>query len=267
MRRYERSHINEVWCGDTCYGPKIKENGKEKRIYIIGLIDDASRLITGIGVFYNDNFYNLMAVIKSAISKYGKPSTFNFDNGRNYKNHQMNLLAARIGTYINYNPPYSPEGKAKCERFWRTLRDHWMSTLKLEDFHDLNKVNISLQNYVNEYNNTIHSSLDNKTPNERFFEEIKLIHYLDETKLEEDFMIEEKRKVSLDNVIVLDGKEYEVPYRYSNQKITIRYLPDVLEAYVIDPLTKKKEKIHLLDKHSNANIKREKYYLSKGGNN
>ena len=41
--------------------------------YIIALIDDASRFITGIDMFYNDNFINLMSVMRAAIAKYGRP--------------------------------------------------------------------------------------------------------------------------------------------------------------------------------------------------
>lgn len=33
MRRYERPHINEVWCGDSSVGPRmITESGKRKSI-------------------------------------------------------------------------------------------------------------------------------------------------------------------------------------------------------------------------------------------
>lgn len=99
MRRYERPHINEVWCGDSSVGPRLTdESGKKHRVYIIALIDDASRFITGIDVFYNDNFINLLSVMKSAVAKYGRPKVFNFDNGKSYKNKQMELLAARIST-------------------------------------------------------------------------------------------------------------------------------------------------------------------------
>ena len=79
MRRYERPHINEVWCGDSIVGPYLKTgDGKKHRINVIALIDDASRFITGIDVFFHDTFVNLMSVMKSAISKYGKPKVFNF---------------------------------------------------------------------------------------------------------------------------------------------------------------------------------------------
>lgn len=103
MRRYERPHISEVWCGDSSAGPRLTDpDGKKHRVYIIALIDDASRFITGIDVFYNDNFINLMSVMRSAIAKYGRPKIFNFDNGKSYKNKQMELPAARIGTTLSY---------------------------------------------------------------------------------------------------------------------------------------------------------------------
>ena len=108
LRRYERPHINEVWCGDSSVGPRLSVNGAKKKVYIIALIDDSSRFIVGIDVFFNDTFVNLMSVIKSAVSKYGRPKTFNFDNGSAYKNKQMELLAARIGSAINYCQPVHP---------------------------------------------------------------------------------------------------------------------------------------------------------------
>ena len=63
-------------------GPYLKtDDGKKHQVYIITLIDDASRLIVGIDVFFHGNFVNLMSVIKSAVAKYGRPQLFNFDNG------------------------------------------------------------------------------------------------------------------------------------------------------------------------------------------
>ena len=127
MRRYERPHINEVWCGDSSVGPYLKTpDGKKHKVYIIALIDDASRFIVGIDIFFNDNFVNLMSVIKSAVAKYGRPQMFNFDNGSSYKNKQMELLAARIGSVIHYDQPYTPTQKAKIERWFRTMKDQWM---------------------------------------------------------------------------------------------------------------------------------------------
>ena len=265
MRRYERPHTNEVWCGDSSVGPYLKVDGKKQRTYIIALIDDASRMIVGIDIFFNDNFVNLMSVIRGAVIKYGKPKKFNFDNGANYRSSQMNLLAARIGTIIHYNPARTPTGKAKIERWFRTLKDQWMSQLCMNDFKDIEELRKSLFAYVQEYNQRIHSSLNGKSPMERFFSESTLIIRMSDQEVERSFLLEIERKVSNDSVIVIDEKEYEVNYKYQGQKLLIRYSPDLKKVYVVDSISKELEPIQLLDKNKNATMHRHKLKLSELG--
>ena len=264
MRRYERPHINEVWCGDSSAGPYLTTDDKKKhRVWIIALLDDASRFITGIDVFFNDNFVNLMSVIKSAVSKYGCPQMFVFDNGSAYRNKQMELLAARIGTTLHYCKPYTPTQKAKCERWFRSMKEMWMAGLNMNDFHTLDELRGSLLSFVRQYNQKIHSSLQGKTPQERFFEEPERIHRLDEETIENSFLLEIERRVSADCVIVIDQVEYAVDYRFAKQKETLRYSPDMQNIYVVEAdgaLTP----IRLLNKHENASVKREKVHLTGG---
>lgn len=262
-KRYEKEHINEVWYGDTSYGPYIyDEEGNKKRVYIIALIDDASRMIVGCKAFFEDNFVNLMDTIKSSVSKYGVPKLLSFDNGANYRSNQMNLLAARIGVAINYCPPKTPQSKAKIERWFKTLKDQYLSTIKSYDYHSLDEFNINLTSYVQKYNTTIHSSLDNICPLDRFFKESHLIIRKTEEEIERDFLIEIERKVSLDSVVIIDEKEYEVDYHYQGQKIIIRYTPDLKNVYIVDKDDKSLIPINILDKHGNADFKREKVRLS-----
>ena len=264
MRRYERPHINEVWCGDSSVGPRLTDkDGKKHRIYIIALIDDASRFITGVDIFYNDNFVNLMSVMKSAVSKYGRPKVLNFDNGKSYKNRQMELLAARIGTTLSYCQPYTPTGKAKIERWFRTLKDQWMAGLDMQDFHSLDELRGSLYSYVQRYNQTPHASLRGMSPQDRFFSEPEQIRRLSADDIGKDFLLEIERRVSADCVIVIDQIEYEVDYRFARQRIRLRYSPDMKDIFVIETdgaLTP----IRLLNKTENALIKREKVHLCKG---
>jgi len=260
MRRYERAHINELWAGDSSVGPYLKINGRKVKTYMIALIDDASRMIVGIRLFENDNFLNLMSVIKSAISKYGKPKYFNFDNGKPYKNEQMSLLAARIGSVIRYCEPYSPEAKAKIERWYRTLKDQWMGITDWNSFASLKEAEESLLSYVNRYNNTTHTSLG-MTPSERFFMETEHIIRLSPEKIKTSFLLEKVCRVSADNIIILNKKEYEVPYVYSKQRIKIRYASDLSKVYVVS-LEGELTEISLVDKVANSKIKREKIRLS-----
>ena len=264
MRRYERPHINEVWCGDSSVGPRLTDSdGKKHRVYIIALIDDASRFITGIDVFYHDNFINLMSVMKSAIAKYGRPKVFNFDNGKSYKNRQMELLAARIGTTLSYCQPYTPTGKAKIERWFRTMKDQWMAALDMRDFYSLEELRGSLYAFVQQYNQSPHSSLRGLSPQDRFFSESEQIRRLSEEDIRQNFLLELERRVSADSVIVIDQIEYEVDYRFARQRIRLRYSPDMKEIFIVEAggtLTP----IRLLNKTENALIKREKVRLCKG---
>ena len=264
MRRYERPHINEVWCGDSCVGPYLKAaDGGKKKVYIIALIDDASRFIVGIDVFYNDNFVNLMSVMKSAVAKHGRPKIFNFDNGSAYKNKQMELLVARIGSIVNYCKPYTPTAKAKIERWFRTMKDQWLAGLDIRTFHDLAQLRESLFAYVYSYNRTPHSSLSGKTPQERFFSEPEQIRRLTLEEINKAFLLEVERRVSADSVVTIDNIVYEVDYRFANRRIRLRYSPNLETVYVVEPagvLTP----IRLLNKQENAIIKREKIHLSKG---
>ena len=264
MRRYERPHINEVWCGDSCVGPGLRTpDGRRHKVFIIALIDDASRFIVGIDIFFNDNFINLMSVMKSAVAKYGRPQLFNFDNGSSYKNRQMELLAARIGSALHYNQPYTPTGKAKIERWFRTMKDQWMAALDIRDFHSLEELRGSLMAYVQLYNRSPHASLGGKSPQDRFFSEPDRIRRLPQDKLDTDFLLQIERRVSADCVIVIDHVEYEVDCRFAKQRICLRYSPDLKDIFIVEPdgsLTP----IRLLNKQENAFVKREKIHLCRG---
>ena len=264
MRRYERPHINEVWCGDSSVGPYLKTpDGKKHKVYIIALIDDASRFIVGIDVFFNDNFINLMSVMKSAVAKYGRPRMLNFDNGSSFKNKQMELLAARIGSVIHYDQPYTPTQKAKIERWFRTMKDQWMSSLDIRDFSSLDGLRGNLLAYVQAYNQTVHSSLKGMSPQERFFSEPDHIRRLSYEDIDNSFLLEIERRVSADCVIVIDQIEYEVDCRFAKQRIRLRYSPDMKDIFVVEAdgtLTP----IRLLNKTENATVKREKIHLCRG---
>lgn len=264
MRRYERPHINEVWYGDTCYGPYLDTDDGKKRVYFIALIDDASRFMVAADIFFNDNFENLMGVIKSAVSKFGRPKLFSFDNGSTYRNLQMELLAARIGSSVHYCEPFTPTSKSKIERWFLTLRMQYLASLDMRRFHSIGEIRSDFAAYVARYNQTPHSSLDGMTPQDRFFSEPEQIRRLSEDDIDHSFLLEVDRRVSSDSVITIDKTEYEVHYRYAKQRIRLRYSPDMAKVFVVEP-SGELTPIRLLNKRENALVKRERVRLSDGG--
>lgn len=264
MRRYERPHINEVWYGDTCYGPYLATPEGKKRVYFIALIDDASRFIVAADVFLNDNFENLMSVIRSAVSRYGRPKLFSFDNGSTYRNKQMELLAARIGSSVHYCEPFTPTSKSKIERWFLTLRMQYLAALDMRKFHSIEEMRTDLAAYVLRYNQTPHSSLGKMPPQERFFSEPEQIRRLSQEDIDHSFLLEIERRVSPDNVILIGKTEYEVHYRYAKQRIRLRYSPDMEKVFVVEP-SGELTPVRLLNRQENSLVKRERVRLSDGG--
>ena len=138
-----------------------------------------------------------------------------------------------------------------------------MASLDMRDFHSLEELRGSLLAFVRAYNLSTHSSLQGRSPQDRFFSEPERIRRLEIQKIEESFLLELERRVSADSVIVIDQIEYEVDYRFARQRITLRYSPDMKDIFVVEhdgSLTP----IRLLNKQENASIKREKVHLCGG---
>ena len=143
------------------------------------------------------------------------------------------------------------------------MKDQWMSALDIRDFHSLDELRGNLFAYVQKYNQSVHSSLNGKTPQDRFFAEPNLFHRLSDEEIEHSFLLEIERKVSADNVITIDQVEYEVDCRFSKQHIKLRYSPGLDEIYIVEAdgtLTP----IRLLNKVENAFVKRDKVHICRG---
>ena len=138
-----------------------------------------------------------------------------------------------------------------------------MAALDMRDFHSLEELRRSLYAFVQQYNQSHHSSLRGLSPQDRFFSESEQIRRLSEEDIRQNFLLELERRVSADSVIVIDQIEYEVDYRFARQRIRLRYSPDMKEIFIVESdgtLTP----IQLLNKTENALIKREKVHLCKG---
>ena len=138
-------------------------------------------------------------------------------------------------------------------------------TVEHADFQGLDELRISLFEYVKMYNQRVHSSLNGMSPMDRFFKESALIKRISQAEINQAFLLEIERRVSIDNVVVIDNVNYEVDYRYSKQRILLRYSPDMKQIFIVDKITGELAPIKLLNKQENSKIKRKKISLT-GGN-
>jgi hypothetical protein len=101
----------------------------------------------------------------------------------------------------------------------------------------------------------VHSST-NETPNERWHNEYCNVQMLEENFVNECFLHRVNRKVRKDSTIKIDNTFYDVPYRYVDTTIEVRYDPNDFSQIFIFENNKKCETCKIVDKVSNSKIKR-----------
>ena len=262
--RYEARHINDIWCADTSFGLRLYgKDGKSRKLAIIGIIDDASRMIVSCRIHDSDNIPSYLSTLSDAVRRHGIPKVLNVDNGSNYRSQAARTVCANLGISVHYDPVHTPQSKAKIERFFRTLKDSWMAGIDFRSFRSVADFQRSLDEWISEYNNRIHSSLGGKTPAERYLEESKNAIHRSEAEIEKAFMLEDVRKSTFDSLIVLDDVQYQLPARFADRKVRIVYSFDRTKVFVKDDEGTLTE-VHVLDKV--ANSKRQRYQMGKEEN-
>lgn len=224
---------NELWQGDTMYGPSIKQrDGQWKKTFLIAFIDDASRLITHAEFFYRDNTENMVGAFRTALYKRGKPERLYFDNGSNYTSKEILQACVRLDIRLSHAPVRDGAAKGKIERFFRGFRDRFL--VMHTHFDSLEQLNQLAQEWIEEqYNNQPHSSIQMK-PLDRFnLDHGRIIFLSNDAFTEEVFFVEEERRVSKVNVFSINNQKFECPVDLRNKAIQVRYNRRQRDCFIV----------------------------------
>lgn len=276
IRAWEFAHACDGYEADTAHTLYIRnEDGEYVKTYLIAIIDDHSRMIVGARFFYSDNAVNFQKVWKSAVMRYGRSRTLILDNGSSYRNGSTKLIASRLGTRLVYCRPYTPQGKAKIERFFLSIRNSWLNADDGSSYHGIDELNERLDQWVAEYNLREHSALrddeyDNHTPMQRFMYDMKDIepHRTCNKQagefqgwLDDCFLHEEIRRVNGDSTVRIRQTDFDVPSQYIGSRVVVRYDPSTLEnVYLDDPANKARYRLKRTDRVENGRTKRTEMY-------
>jgi transposase InsO family protein len=270
-KAFEVEYANTMWQADTSYFPYAKINGKKRRVYLIAIIDDASRHIVHAEFFTNDSAVNVQTSLKKAISKYGIPKMFFLDNGSSYKNGQLEIICASLGITKVHAKVRKASSKGKIERFFRTVKDNWVYSVDWSDFESLESINTEFNKYLsNKYTHKEHSSLK-MSPKSRYLKDYERFKFIPKEKLDEYFLHRVSRKVKKDATIQIKSQLFEVPQKYIGQTINIRFSPiDFSQIYIYGHDNKLVDLGYPLNKVENSKIKRKTIdyaYLTGGNDN
>ena len=229
-KKFEKAYINELWMVDFKEGKSVRHGKTLRRTYFCGIIDDASRVLVGYEWgFYQDTTLFARAFIK-AISIYGIPKILYCDQAKVFRSQYIMQICARLGISLVNAPPYSPESKAKIERFNRTIQQMFYPLIK--NFHaiDIYQLNQLFDKFIREiYHIKPHAGLENsESPLKklhRLLGETKIQRINDE-QLEQFFLCSMKRKVRLDGTITVKNTYYEVDMKYAGEFVDVRFPVD-----------------------------------------
>jgi putative transposase len=229
-RAYVAEYAGDIWYGDAMHGPKVMVKGRQRKVFLVSLMDDASRLIAHSAFCTGETALDIEGVLKQAVLKRGRPARLVIDNGPAYRAKTLQGICARLGVHLVYCRPYQPEGKGKLERWHRTFRDQFLSELDPTQIRDLADLNARLWAWLETvYHRTPHAGLGGQTPLARYQQDLPRIRTLGTlaARLDELFYHRIARTVRKDATVSYQGGRFEVPYELAGQRVVL----------VVDPHT------------------------------
>ena len=230
----KRSFVTEsagaIWYGDVLHGPRFSVDGYQRKVYLVSLMDDASRLIAHSAFCLGETALDIEGVLKQAILKRGLPHKFVVDNGAAYRSNTLQGICIRLGINLIFCRPYAPEGKGKLERWHRTFRDQFLSELDQSKITDLHDLNARLWAWLESiYHCTAHSGLGGLTPLARYQQDLPKIRPLGQRAavLDALFYHRVQRHVRKDGTVSYQGESFEVAYELAGKTVKL----------VVDPHT------------------------------
>jgi transposase InsO family protein len=253
---FSMEHSNDLWQGDTMFGPYVKCKDGHRQAKLIAFIDDASRVICHGEFFFEENIETLIKALKAAFYKRGLPNQLYVDNGSIYCSKEITLICARIGCILRHTPVRDAASKGKIERFFKRVRSQFLSR-KL-DLSSLDALNRAFTLWVeDEYNATSHSTLGMK-PIDRFGLDLKRIRFLNPSDFNDElFYTEETRKVKRDNTFSFKGGRYETPVDLSGKEIQVRFCRKLLHPVIIYYKSDRMGEAKPVDLVANSKLRRE----------
>ncbi len=226
-KKFEAQTSNQIWQADMLFGPYVQRPGGGKmQAFLHATLDDASRLIPHAQFYPSQGLDACLDCLRQAIGARGVPVRLYIDNAKIYRSQQLARIAASLGTLIVHTPPYQPEGRGKIERYFRTLRDQFLTNLDPKQSLSLEELNDRLWTWIeNAYHRAEHSALGS-TPLLRWQRDIEHVRQLPPaTDLRRLFFYRLDRLVRRDCTFLLHNRFYEAPPHLPGETIEVRFDP------------------------------------------
>ena len=165
LRNLEICRPNHVWAADITYIPM-----KRGFVYLFAVMDWASRRVLSWRLSNTLTTDFCIEAVEEAIARYGKPEIFNTDQGSQFTSLEFTGLLKENGIRISMDGKGCWRDNVFVERLWWSVK---YEEVYLHAYESVSDAKTGLQRYFTRYNQLRpHSSLDDKTPDEFYYENL-----------------------------------------------------------------------------------------------
>ena len=228
-RKFEAELPNDLWQSDVMHGPLIASGGKMKKSYLIALLDDHSRLIAHGEFYLSESILSYVDALEKALLKRGLPRKLYVDNGPAFRSLHLEHIAASLGIALIHSRPYKPQGRGKIERFFKTVREAFLTGFQGKTLDDLN---MAFDAWLTDTYHARKHTATGQSPFERFTSNMACLRAAPQD-LRDHFRKAARRTVAKDRTLIISGKLYEAPVALIGKRVEILYHesdPDRIEV-------------------------------------
>lgn len=253
-RKFEAQLPNDIWQSDVMHGPSVPVDQKQRKTYLIAFIDDHSRLIVHAAFYLSENLVAFMDAFEKALAKRGLPRKLYVDNGAAFRSRKLEFTCASLAIALIHARPYKPQGKGKVERFFRTVRAHFLPFARTSSLELLNQDLIHWLDSV--YHQRKHSATA-MTPFDRFTRNLACIRQAPKN-LKDYFRKAVYRTVAKDRTISLVSRLFEAPVVLIGKRVLCLYHEDDTGRVEVVYNQQSYGFLVPVDLHINCRVKRDK---------
>ena len=167
LRGLEVVRPNQVWAMDITYIPMARGF-----VYLAAVMDWFSRRVLAWRVSITMEVEFCLAAVEEALAKYGRPDTFNTDQGSQFTSAEFTGILLENSIAISMDGRGAWRDNVFVERLWRSVK---YEEVYLRAYDSVSAARTSIGRYLTFYNSKRpHSSLDARTPDQAYFDDLPL---------------------------------------------------------------------------------------------
>jgi transposase InsO family protein len=254
MRRFVHPHRMRVILAD---GKHFRVGKRRTKRVVLFFLDDCTRRGLTAVVGPSESTALFLRGLYEVTLHFGFTDVVFLDRGTGFRSHDTRAVIVRLESLLILGTAGYPEGHGKIEAFNKTA---WNDLLRGFLAHDIDDdcgaLELRCRHYLERmYNTRVHESLDGNSPLGTWDADARPLRFPPSAdELRERFVLTETRKVSADNIVQIDGTDYEVPLGHATTVVPVRR--NLLGGAVAIVHEQRLVRLHPVDLAANAEARR-----------